>query len=402
MSELDVMLKPKKVWQKWWIWMILFLLLSLAAIVYRYIVNAQSVSFQYITQPLAQGDLNMTVSATGYLYPLRSVDVGSEVSGTLMEVNVDFNDKVHKGDVLARIDQTKYLSSLKRAEATLHSMRAVLKSVEADMQLKENNYKRNQSLKKNSGGKLPIQKDWDQNYAAYLSSKASYESSKAQVQEAQFAFESTQYDLDKTIIYAPMDGVVLSRNIDLGQTVTAMFQTPVLFKLSDNLLQMELQVSIDEADVAQIKEGQPALFSVDAYPDENFHAVVKSIRINSEMLAGVVTYKASLYVENQSHKLLPGMSADADVIIKHIKNAWIVPRAALLYIPVEVKEKIKFGAQNTEKLTLDTQPHVWVERGGKAVKIYVKILGTSGTQTAVASEDLKPEDKLILSQEQRL
>ena len=139
MSELDVMLKPKKVWQKWWIWMILFLLLSLAAIVYRYIVNAQSVSFQYITQPLAQGDLNMTVSATGYLYPLRSVDVGSEVSGTLMEVNVDFNDKVHKGDVLARIDQTKYLSSLKRAEATLHSMRAVLKSVEADMQLKENN-----------------------------------------------------------------------------------------------------------------------------------------------------------------------------------------------------------------------------------------------------------------------
>ena len=249
---------------------------------------------------------------------------------------------------------------------------------------------------------MPIQKDWDQNYAAYLSSKASYESSKAQVQEAQFAFESTQYDLDKTVIYAPMDGVVLSRNIDLGQTVTAMFQTPVLFKLSDNLLQMELQVSIDEADVAQIKEGQPALFSVDAYPDQNFHAVVKSIRINSEMLAGVVTYKASLYVENQSHKLLPGMSADADIIIKHIKNAWIVPRAALLYIPVEVKEKIKFGAQNTEKLTLDTQPHVWVERGGKAVKIYVKILGTSGTQTAVASKDLKPEDKLILSQEQRL
>jgi HlyD family secretion protein len=280
-------------------------------------------------------------------------------------------------------------------------MQAVLKSVEADMQLKENNYQRNNTLKKNSGGNLPIQKDWDRDYAAYLSANASYESSKAQVQEAQFAFESTQYDLDKTVIYAPIDGVVLSRNVDLGQTVAAMFQTPVLFKLSDNLSQMELQVSIDEADVAQIKEGQPVLFSVDAYPDENFHAAVKSIRVNSETLAGVVTYRALLSVENQAHKLLPGMSADADIIIKHIGNAWIVPRAALLYIPVEIKKKIKFGAQNTEKLELDTQPHVWVERGETAEKIYVKILGTSGTQTAVESEALKPEDKLILSQEQR-
>ena len=402
MSELNAILKPKKVWQKWWIWMILFLLLALAAIVYRYVASTRQVSFQYITQPLGQGDLNMTVSATGYLYPLQSVDVGSEVSGTLIEVNADFNDEVHKGDVLARIDQTKYLSAFKRAEATLHSMQAILKSVEADMQLKENNYRRNQTLKKNSGGKLPIQKDWDRDYAAYLSANASYESSKAQVQEAQFAFESTQYDLDKTVIYAPIDGVVLSRNIDLGQTVAAMFQTPVLFKLSDDLSQMELQVSIDEADVAQIKEGQLALFSVDAYPDETFHAEVKSIRVNSEMLAGVVTYKALLSVDNQTHKLLPGMSADADIIIKHIQKAWIVPRAALLYIPVEVKEKIKFGAQNTEKLKFDTRPHVWVERGDTAEKIYVKILGTSGTQSAVTSETLKPEDKLILSQEERL
>ncbi len=205
--------------------------------------------------------------------------------------------------------------------------------------LKKTIISRNKTLKKNSGGNLPIQKDWDRDYAAYLSANASYESSKAQVQEAQFAFESTQYDLDKTIIYAPIDGVVLSRNVDLGQTVAAMFQTPVLFKLSDDLSQMELQVSIDEADVAQIKERQPVLFSVDAYPDENFHAAVKSIRVNSETLAGVVTYRALLSVENQAHKLLPGMSADADIIIKHIENAWIVPRAALLYIPVEVQRE---------------------------------------------------------------
>ena len=401
MSELDEMLKPKKVWQKWWIWMTFFLLVALGVIFYRYAALSKSIAFSYVTEPLYKGDLNMTVTATGYIYPVRSVDVGSEISGTIKDVAVDFNDRVRKGDVLATIDQSRYFSSFKRAEATLLSAQAVQKSVKADMELKESNYQRDKTLRKNSQGTLPIQKDWDKDLAAVLSAQAMYESSKANVLEAKFAFESTKYDLDKTVIYAPIEGVVLVRNIDPGQTVAAAFQTPVLFKLANDLSQMELHVSIDEADIAQIRMGQHVFFSVDAYPDTNFNARVKLIRVNSEMVAGVVTYKALLSVDNEDHRLLPGMSADANIVTKHIENAWIVPRSAMLYTPVDMTKTISFGPQNTEKLDIDMHPHVWVQRGEEIKKIYVEVLGTRGAKTAVKSALLKTDDKLILSQEQQ-
>ena len=210
-----------------------------------------------------------------------------------------------------------------------------------------------------------------------------------------------KYDLDKTVIYSPIDGIVLTRNIDPGQTVAATFQTPILFKLANDLSQMELHVSIDEADIAQIQTNQDVFFSVDAYPDMHFNAVVKSMRVLQRWLAGVVTYKALLLVDNSEHKLLPGMSADANIVTKHIKNAWVVPRAAMLYEPVKEGKKIAFGAQNTEKLDIDMQPHVWVQRGDEIQKIYVEVLGTRGAKTAVRSEALNADDKLILSQEQR-
>jgi HlyD family secretion protein len=269
------------------------------------------------------------------------------------------------------------------------------------MKFKETIYGRNTTLRKNSNGTLPSQNDWDRDYAAFLSANAMYVSSKAKVQEAKFAFEATQYDLDKTVIYSPIDGVVLTRNIDPGQTVAAAFQTPILFKLANDLSQMELHVSIDEADIAQIKRDQHVFFSVDAYPDTHFYARVKSIRVNSEMVAGVVTYKALLWVDNQDHRLLPGMSADANIVTKHIESAWIVPRAAILFTPVDTTKKVSFGPQNTEKLDIDMQPHVWVKRADEIKKIYVEVQGTSGAKIAVRSADLKRDDKLILSQEQQ-
>lgn len=402
MSEDDNLFSVKRKWQKWWIWVVVFLLFSIFLAIYAYTKGAQKVEYHYITKEVYRGDLNLTVSATGYLYPLGSVDVGSEVSGTIAEVKADFNDRVQKGDVLARIDQTKYQSSLKRAEAILKSAKAMLKSSEADMRLKKSNYQRNIKLKKSSRGGLPSQKEWDTTYTAYLFSKASYESAKAKVQEAKFAYDATLYDLEHTIIYAPISGIVLKRNIDPGQTVVASFQAPVLFTLADDLKEMELQVSIDEADIAKIKVAQKAFFSVEAYLDEYFKAYVKSIRVNSEMVAGVVTYKALLAVNNHKLKLLPGMSADANIVISSIKEAWIVPRAALLYVPVMSKERFSFGAQNTQKLDIDPKSHVWVERNGKALKIYVDILGTNGTQVAVNAKDLQAGDRVILSQEKNL
>ncbi|OQX74213.1 MAG: hypothetical protein B6D59_03070 [Campylobacteraceae bacterium 4484_4] len=401
MEDLEAILKPRPVWKKAWLWMVVLLFFSGAAILYRSLSPEQEKPLAYITKPLKKGLLEVTVSATGYLKPLRSVDVGSEISGTIEKVMVDENDRVRKGEMLAQIDQTKFRSNLQRLEAALRSARARYAQVQAQFELAKKNYLRDRKLRKETKGRLPMQKQYDSDYSAYLSAKALLSGAEAEIAQAKFAVEAARYDLEKTTIYAPIDGIVLERRIDPGQTVAAAFQTPLLFKLANDLSKMELQVSIDEADIAQIKEGQEARFSVDAYPETKFQASVKSVRINSQMVAGVVTYKTILSVDNRHLKLRPGMSADAQIIVKRLEDTWIVPRAALLYIPVTPQKKVAFGPRNKEKITFDPKPHLWVLREGKPIKIYLKLLGTSGSEAAVESPDLRENDDVILAQEQK-
>jgi HlyD family secretion protein len=358
-------------------------------------------AYRLVTKAITSGDLNLTVSASGYLEPLESVDVGSEVSGTIEKVLVDYNDVVKKGQLLAQIDTTKYQSAVDKAQAAQLAAKATLENAKAELFRSEATIKRDKTLRENTKGALPSQNDWDTDWAAYQAAKAQVDNAKAQVEQAKHSLVSAQYDLQRTSIYSPIDGIILDRAIDPGQTVAASFQTPVLFTIAKDLRNMELQVSIDEADIAKVQAGQPATFTVDAYPDAVFGGSIRMVRVNSEIEEGVVTYIAVLDVDNADLRLRPGMSADAEITVVSFHDALIVPRAALLYTPVMPKETKLFAFHDGSQTRYDPKPHVWRLRGETPEKLYVNVLGTNGTVSAIESGELNVNDSVIVAQEKQ-
>lgn len=359
-------------------------------------------SFHYITKDANKGELILTVSTTGYLEPVESIDVGTEVSGTIEKVYVDYNDKVTKGQLLAVLDKTKYESAYNRYKAAYEAALASVESAKAQLYQVDETFKRAKKLRKSTKGVLPSQSDYDRDLSNYLSAKAQLANAKALATQSKNSVDAAKYDLEKTNIYSPVDGIVLVRNIDSGQTVAASFQTPVLFKIAKDLTKMELQASIDEADVAKIKIGQKVTFDVDAYPEKIFEATIDKLHINSQITEGVVTYLAIISVDNSALLLRPGMSANANIVTKTVKDAYIVPRSALLYIPVTPKEKSFFSDHKTKKTVFDAKSHIWILKNGKPEKVYVKVLGNNGAQSAIVSNLLKPNDAIIISQEKKL
>lgn len=387
-----------------WKWKVISLIsiLIIGALAYYFSTSRKDKKeYSYVTHSLQKGDLSLTVSATGYVQPLESVDVGTEVSGTIKEVYVDYNDLVKTGQSLARLDKTKYQSSVNKAQASLSSAQASLQNAIAQLYKANAIIERDKSLKTSTKGILPSQTDWDSDFASHLAAKAQVENAKAQVDQAENTLVSAQYDLEKTLVKSPIEGIVLVRNVDPGQTVAASFQTPVLFTIAKDLTRMELHVNVDEADIGKIKAGQEATFSVDAYPETVFEAKIKKVHVNSEVLNGVVTYKTVLDVDNKKLLLRPGMSVDADITIETIRDGFIVPRAALLYIPVVVKER-KFSIfGDREKSVIDQKTHIWVFKNSTATKIYVKVLGKRASSVAIASDELHIDDVIILAQEKK-
>tara|TARA_B110000046_G_scaffold183390_1_gene219433 strand:+ start:179 stop:1351 length:1173 start_codon:yes stop_codon:yes gene_type:complete len=364
----------------------LFLLFSIS--VYFYFSLKETIDdYNYITQSLKKGDLTVYVSSTGYIQPIETVDVGSEVSGTIAKIFVDYNDVIKKGDILAQLNKIKYVSLVNQSNASLNSAKARLKNMEALLFAAKAIITRNEKLKTYTNNALPSPKDWDRDYSNYLSAKAQVESAKAQVEQSRQVFISSKYDLDKTSIYSPIDGTILEKSIDEGQTVAASFQTPVLFKIAKDLTKMELQTNIDEADIAGIKAQQNVTFSVDAYEDKKFKAKIKMVRINSQIIAGVVTYKVIININNKNLLLKPGMSADVDISIQTIEDAFIVPKAALLYTPT------------AGEIIIDKKPHIWILKERKPVKIAVEILGNSASLVAISAKQLNDKMEVITMQE---
>ncbi len=386
---------------KWKVAIALFVVLLGVGGYFFFFKQEAQVGYNYVTEPLSRGELTMVVSATGNIEPVETVEVGSEISGTIVNVYADYNDLVKKGQLLAELDKTKYQSALNKAEASLAAAKASHENMKAQLYQANATMKRDKSLRKSTNGALPSQTDWDTDWAAYLVAKAQVDSAKASIDQARHDLTSAQYDLDRTTIYSPIDGIVLTRNIDPGQTVAASFETPVLFEIANDLTKMELQASVDEADIAKVKAGQTATFTVDAYPDDTFDAHIRMVRVNSETVDSVVTYKAVMEVNNSALMLKPGMSADADIITKTFSDALIVPKAALLFIPVQPKAKELFGSPEMQKTVIDPKAHVWVLEAGVPKKVYVQVLGNSGSKSAIASEELKEGDPILLSQEKQ-
>jgi HlyD family secretion protein len=330
----------------------------------------------YLTKPVTRGLLAVNVSATGTLAPRTQVDVGAEVSGRIDKLEVDFNDHVKKGEVLARINTDQYQAQLNQAQASLEQAEATLRQTRLThdryVTLEHNNAISREQLNTSIGD--------------LARAVAGVDLARAQVQQ-------DQTQLAYCTIYSPIDGVVLDRKVSAGQTVASTFSTPVLFTLASDLTKMELDVDIDEADVGQVRPGARASFTVDAYPSRKFQARLISIHNAPKTVQGVVTYQGVLLEENRDGLLKPGMTATAEIAAATVKNALLVSNAALRFVPPDDIKKNAPPAPPT--LNGVNGARVWTVNG-KTLKLHDLRLGaTDGRSTQILSGDLKAGDEVV-------
>ncbi len=365
----------------------------------------------FTTEPVTIGDLVVTVTATGTLEPTNEVDVGSELSGNIEAVLVDFNDQVTEGQVLARLDISKLEAQVKQTQASFQAAKARVAQAQATSNETAAKLRQLEKVRKLSSGKLPAKVEMDNAKAAVARARADKAGAEAGVAEVQARLDITLNELAKAEIISPVNGIVLSRNIEKGQTVAASFSAPVLFKLAEDLTKMELHVAVDEADIGQVKEGQEAVFTVDAYPERKFSAVIRQVRFASTVTDGVVTYETVLMVDNTDLALRPGMTATAEIVVQKVEQALTVPNAALRFSPLSMKSGQKkkpslLSAIMPRRPRRNRQPRpgkkktgqqsVWVLlKEGQPRQVKVKAGFTDGSGTAILEGDLRPGELVI-------
>lgn len=356
---------------RWIVPVVLLALVALAA--WWYLGRAKTDDAGgYRTGAVERGEIRTAISATGTLSATATIEVGTQVSGTLQSVDVDFNDSVTKDQVIARIDPSTFQARLDQASASLSSTRAGLNEAQAVARNAELDYTRKSDLVKRQ---LIARTDADQALAARDQARARIVSANAQVRQQQANVDSARLDLEKTVIRSPVDGVVLLRSVEAGQTVAASLQTPVLFKIAGDLRKMEIVLAIDEADIGQVREGQTARFTVDAFPDRNFAGRVKQVRLAATNTANVITYPVVVEVDNPDQTLLPGMTANAEIEISRRPDVLSVPNAALRFRPAEESKANMgpgFGAPVNPNRTATTGANGG-QAGGGFVQAFEKI-----------------------------
>ena len=320
--------------------------LLLAGLALVYFTGRKSDQPGFATTPAQRGDLRVTVSATGNLQPTNEVEVGSELSGLVTEVNVDNNDRVTRGQILARIDTARLQDTIVQSRASLQSAIAYVAQAEATAQQTKASLARFEEVHALSGGKVPSAAELDTAKAEHARAVAGVRTAEAGVAQARAQLSSDQTQFSKALILSPVTGVVLSRQIDPGQTVAASFNAPVLFLIAEDLSAMQLEVKVDEADVGQVAAGQSATFQVDAFPGRTFPAQVQRVDVganagtssttstaSSAASNTVVSYTAVLTVDNKDSTLRPGMTATAEIVTSEKRNVLLVPNAALRFSP---------------------------------------------------------------------
>ncbi|WP_159951045.1 efflux RND transporter periplasmic adaptor subunit [Rhizobium sp. 18065] len=387
-----------------WILRIVTLVLVAGAAYGIYTLTTRTASYTYASAEVKKGDLTVMVTATGSVEPTVQVDVSSEQSGTVREVLVAENTQVTKGEVLARLDTDKLTAELKGSEAALAAARASVSKAEADRLSAKVSLDRQKAL---VTSRVSSQQDLDSanfNYEAAVATKASAE---ANVLSAEATLEQSKLSLSKATIVSPIDGIVLARDVDPGATVAASLEAPTLFTLAGDLREMELQVSIDEADVGQVAVGQKATFTVDAFPDQRFPAEITSVRYASETVNDVVTYKGILSVRNEDMVLRQGMTATADIVVKAISGQLLIPNAALRYSPPVTATREgggsgifslfrppRMGSLTTAQPT-GSERTVWVLRNGVPAAVNIEIGSSDGQNTVLVKGDIAEGDQLV-------
>jgi HlyD family secretion protein len=360
----------------------------------------------YVTEPVTSGSLTVIVTATGSAQPVNKVDVSSELSGTVRKVHVDYNTPVKAGQVLAELDTDKLNATVESSRAKLTAANARVAEAAATIEEKRGDYDRKKTLSERqvtSPQELALAK------AAYERAIAVHANALAEVGVAEADLRVNETNLKKACICSPIDGVVLKRNVDPGQTVAVSLQAPVLFTIAESLKQMELQVDVDEADVGKTGIGQKASFSVDAYPDRKFPAEIRDIRFASETVQGVVTYKAVLTIDNSELLLRPGMTATAEIVVQEVKDALLVPNGALRFSPPSAEtaqRSVGFLRRLLPGPPLRRPPSkaaeigpsrtIWILRDGAPAAVPVVGGATDGKRTEILKGEVTPGQSVIV------
>jgi HlyD family secretion protein len=356
---------------------------------------------KFKTEKVTRGDIRASVTATGTMSAVTTVLVGTQVSGTIRQLFVDYNSVVKKGQMLAQIDPAIFQAQVEQAIANLQSAIANVEKSEAALLDAKRTMERNRTL---FARNFIARSDLDTSETNYLSAQAQVNVAKAQVQQTRAALQLAKTNLQYTRILSPVDGMVISRNVDIGQTVAASFQTPTLFNIAQDLTRMQIDTNVDEADIGKIVVGQPVQFSVDAYPDNNFNGKVSEIRNAPTTVSNVVTYDVVIKVDNPEFKLKPGMTANVSIIINQKQAVLKIPNAALRFKWTTEKTADKTKADGSAKkpeTRKDTTPGqktqgLWILENDKPKRVQVTAGISDGSFTEILSGELKEGDAVII------
>lgn len=336
----------------------------------------------YQTALVQKGEISQIITASGIINPLSTVVIGTQVSGTIKEIYVDYNSEVKKDQLLALIDPDVF-------KATVAQRRAALEIAQAQVQVQENDiiyFKKNlERIQKLNATKYSTEKELESAQRDYDNAVAQLSLQKAQVKQAEASLQSAETELKYTKITSPVDGIVISKSVEVGQTVAASFSTPELFSVAEDLTQMEIEASVVEADIAKVKEGQTVRFTVDSFPDEPFYGKVKQVRNQAITTSNVVTYSVIIGIDNNELKLKPGMTANVEIITARKNDALLLPNQALRF--------------QMDKNRRYKEKGVWVLRGGTPVRVNVTEGISDDSNTEILNMDLKEGEEVIISRE---
>ena len=340
---------------------------------------------RYKTARAERSDLRSVIQATGTLDAVETVDVGTQISGTVKEIYIDYNSVVKKGQLIAEIDSATQQADVAQAEANLMAARADLMNSEAVLANAEKSLARTRKLAEKD---LIAKADVDTEEKTYLTSKAQVASSRARIAQYQATLNKTKINLGYTRIYSPVDGVVVAKNVEKGQTVAASYQTPSIAEIAKDLSQMQVEVNVDEADIGGVREGQKATFTVDAHPNDPFDGLVTQVRLSPKTTDNVVTYVVIVKVSNNKELLMPGMTANVSLIVEERKDVVVVPNSAFRFKPSDPSANSgqpgvpRMGGQTIAEVKA---PAVYMLDKKTPVRVEVKRGITDGQNTEIIS-----------------
>jgi HlyD family secretion protein len=412
---------------RYWIPAAILAISTAGFLTWRSLTKKPAPTYSLVT--VNRGNIAKTITATGKVQAVVTVQVGTQVSGTVSELHADFNDHVRAGEVIARLDPSQFQAQYNQAIANLHSAQARVETArsgitnaDAAVQAAEANVERAGSVVNDAqvtfnrttllyeaqavarqqldsakaaltqavAQKAQAVAQVNQAKAQALSARAQLEQAQADVKQAEAAADAAKVNLERTVIRAPIDGVVVSRNVDVGQTVAASLQSPTLFLIANDLTHMQVLADVDEADVGHLRPGDKATFTVDAFPRDTFTGKISSVRLAPQVVQNVTTYTAVIDVENPDLKLKPGMTANITATVDSRQNVLLIPNTALRFRPPEET------AQTPETVRASRAPVVWKETGGILQPVRLRLGLTDGISTEVVSGDLQQGDRIAV------